>query len=78
MASDDSIFKNDIMHIDIAICLNGQDKPTKLLYFCWKTYPPTKSCSNKILNNIINWIHLKHDMEKSALASGIPILSNRG
>ncbi len=78
MASVDSTFKNDAMQFDISTCLNGKDKPTKRLYICPKTYPPPKSSSEQIPNNHTSWIHLKHDVEKSTLASGNLILSNRG
>mmetsp|Transcript_29922 Transcript_29922/g.62197 ORF Transcript_29922/g.62197 Transcript_29922/m.62197 type:complete len:134 (-) Transcript_29922:173-574(-) len=40
MASVDSIFQNNPVHIDIATCVNGQDKHTEQLHFCRKTYPP--------------------------------------
>ncbi len=73
-----SIFNNDIDVVDIATYLNGQDKSTELLYFWPATYPPPPSCKEKIPNNFNSWIHLKRDLEKSALASGSPVLSNGG
>ncbi len=42
MVSVDAIFKNDAMHINIATCLNGQDKPTKQFNFLSKNIPITQ------------------------------------
>lgn len=78
MGSVSSIFNNDITVVDIATYLNGQDKSTERLYFCAATYPPPPSSKEKIPNNFNSWIRLKRDLEKSALASGSPVLSNGG
>ena len=78
MGSVSSIFNNDITVVDIATYLNGQDKSTKRLYFCASTYPPPPSSKEKIPPNFNSWICRKRDLEKSALASGSPILSNGG
>ncbi len=64
-------FKNDAIHNNVATCLNGQETPTKQLYFCPKIYPPPESSSEQIPNNLTSWVHLKCDLEKYALASGL-------
>ncbi len=78
MCAVDKILYKGFTSIDIAKCLNGQDRPTEHLYFCSKTYPPPSSSINQTPQAFISWIHLKRDFEKSALESGNPILSNGG
>ncbi len=75
---DNQSFDNQPINIDIAACVNGQDKSTNRLYFCPKTYPPPKSSSSPITKEQTSWINLKRDLEKSALVSGNPILCNGG
>ncbi len=78
MGAVDEILDKEFTTIDIAKCLNGQDRPTERLYFCSKMYPPPPSSITQIPQDFISWIHLKRDLEKSALESGNPILSNGG
>ncbi len=72
------IFTNETTIIDIANYLNGQSYPTERLYFCPVNYNPPPSNTAKIPKGIESFVHLKRDLEKSALENGNPILCNGG
>ncbi len=63
MGAVDEILNTRFTNIDIAKCLNGQDRPTKHLYFCPTTYPPPPSSIAQIPQEFVSWIHLKCDLE---------------
>ncbi len=78
MGAVDEILEKEFTIIDIAKCLNGQDRLRERLYFCSTTYPPPPLSITQIPQDFVSWIHLKCDLENSALKSGSPILSNGG
>ncbi len=71
-------FVNESTSVDIANFLNGQSYPTKQLYFCPMMYTLPPSDIAQIPEGLQSFVHLKHNLEKSALENGNPILCNDG
>ena len=74
-----ALFQVTPQSIDIAEFLNGQQYPTRRLYFCPKAYPPPANIDDMAGSNALEyqgWKDLKRDLCISAHNAGNPILSN--